>query len=192
MSLSYRFGAVPMLAQVLSGLFPRLPAITIRIGHIHGEHKCDGRLEELREQIETNGGESPFMIDNGTILKAAPKKRMSHRRHRTKLYAPGDKQIKQLNNLVRCPACGSFKRSHFMCMHCFAEIKAFLKGMKRDNGLIKDTPNPQTDLDPVDERLLYPGKFVLQDERKLKEKEWIKKREEPLMFNPLQKTHSKR
>lgn len=79
-----------------------------------------------------------------------------------------------------------------MCMHCFAEIKAFLKGMKRDNGLIKDTPNPQTDLDPVDERLLYPGKFVLQDERKLKEKDWVKKREEPLMFNPLQKTHSKR
>lgn len=89
-----------MLAQALSGLLPRLPAITIRIGQIHGEHKCDGRLEELREQIETNGGESPFMIDNGTILKAAPKKRMSHRRHRTKLYAPGDKQIKQLNNLV--------------------------------------------------------------------------------------------
>lgn len=172
------------------GFLPRLPSITIRLTNNISSMQ-DGRLEELKEQIENNGGQPPFMIDNGTILRAAPKKKMSKRRHRVKLYAPGDKKIQQLNNLVRCPACGHFKRSHFMCMHCFAEIKTFLKSLKRDNGLIKDAENPQTNLNEVDDRLIYPGKFLTEKERKLKAKEWVPKREEPLLFSSDQKVHKK-
>lgn len=130
-------------------------------------------------------GEAPFLIDNGMILRAAPKKRTSHRRRREKLYASGDKKIKPLENLVRCPACGHVKRSHFMCMHCFAEIRTFLKEKKK--ALFPEPKKPQTDLDPLDERIVYPLRRLRQDELMLKKKDWIPKREEPLMFNPDQR-----
>ena len=63
-----------------------------------------------------------------------------------------------------------------MCMNCFAEIKTFLKSLKRKNGIIKDTVNPQSDLNPLDERVIYPGKFETDHERQLKAKEWVPKR----------------
>ncbi|ABN68656.1 mitochondrial ribosomal large subunit protein [Scheffersomyces stipitis CBS 6054] len=189
MSLSLRLGG-SFLNEALLGWVPRL---TLGLGASKTSGIArDSRLDDLKKQIEANNGQPPFMIDNGTILRAAPKKKMSHRRHRTKLYTPGDKQMHPLNNIVRCPACGHVKRSHFMCMHCFAEIRTFLKGKKRENGLIKDVENPQSDLDPVDERILYPGKFVQEDERMLQKKEWIPVREEPLMYNSKQTKHIKR
>lgn len=179
MSLSLRLqGALrlPLIPEVLAGLFPRL-------GHATAK-EADPRLEALRDHLEHHHCEEPpFMFDNGMILRAAPKKKMSYRRHRVKLYAPGNKQIQPLNNIVRCPACGHVKRSHFMCMHCFAEIKAFLKGKKRDLGIIKDKPNPQSDLDPVDERIVYPGKFLREDQRRLRERDWVPQRQEPLLYN---------
>ncbi|KAK6459029.1 mitochondrial ribosomal large subunit protein [Scheffersomyces xylosifermentans] len=195
MSLSLRLGgSLPFVNQTLLGWLPRL-TVGLNLPGLSSLGRDslsqDKRLKELKEQIENNNGQPPFMVDNGTILRAAPKKKMSKRRHRTKLYTPGDKQVQPLNNLVRCPACGNVKRSHFMCMYCFAEIKAFLKGKKRENGLIKDVENPQTNLDPVDERILYPGKFIQEDERQLKKKDWIPVREEPLAYNSKQVKHVK-
>ena len=184
MSLTLRVsgvaGALALLPEIVVGLLPKTGL------KLTPSSNADSRLKELQEQIDGQNGEPPFMIDNGTILRAAPKKKMSYRRHRVKLYAPGNKQIQPLNNLVRCPACGSVKRSHFMCMNCFDEIKQFLKGKKRENGIIKDTQNPQTDLDPIDEKLVYPGKYLREEQARLQEKDWIPKREEPLLFNKQQ------
>lgn len=111
------------------------------------------------------------------ILKAVPKKKPSYRRTRQKLYAPGDKQIQPLNNIVRCPACGSVKRSHFMCMNCFGEIKQFLKSFKPS----AQKPNVP-ELDKVDEQILYPGKKMTDYQRKLAKKDYIPIREKPLMY----------
>lgn len=164
----------------------RIPAVHLTFPNpFSGEQKkeeqtLDPRLEQLRQDIESSG-EIPFIIDNGTIVKAVPKKKVSYRNTRTKLYAPGEKQIKHLNNLVRCPACGHTKRSHFLCMHCFAEIRSFLKSKKREGQHAEI--DPQSELDPIDERILYPGKRLSEYERRLKSKDWIPVREKPLVYN---------
>ncbi|PSK37159.1 ribosomal protein L32 [Candidozyma pseudohaemuli] len=180
MSLCLRFGATSLVAPPTLGLvLPRLPSLRLLFPQ-KPTISIDPRLEELKRQIEEDG-EAPFMIDNGMILRAAPKKRTSHRRRREKLYASGDKKIKPLENLVRCPACGHVKRSHFMCMHCFAEIKTFLKEKKK--ALFPEPKNPQQDLDPVDERLVYPARKLKRDELEIKKKDWVPQREEPLMYS---------
>lgn len=194
MSLALRFGTVASIQEALWGVVPRLPSITIRLGlqnRLGNQSTTDERLQELKEKIEESGGAAPFMIDNGTILKAVPKKKLSRARRRKKLYAPGNKQVHPINNIVRCSACGSVKRSHFMCMNCFAEIKTFLKSLKRKNGIIKDTVNPQSDLNPLDERVIYPGKFETDHERQLKAKEWVPKREKPMPYDNTQVRHRK-
>lgn len=179
MSLSLRLASglrLPLIPEMVAGFLPRFG-----LGQVVKE---DARLEPLREHLENHPHEHPpFMFDNGMILRAAPKKKMSYRRHRVKLYAPGNKQIQPLNNIVRCPACGHVKRSHFMCMHCFAEIKDFLKAKKRELGILSEKPNPQTNLDPVDDRIIYPGKYLTEEKMQYNKKEWIPKREEPLIFN---------
>lgn len=71
-----------------------------------------------------------------------------------------------------------------MCMHCFAEIRAFLKEKKR--ALLGETEAPQANLDPVDEKIIYPGKYVRENQLRKSQKDWIPKREEPLMFDPSQ------
>ncbi|KAK6205037.1 uncharacterized protein RJT21DRAFT_117507 [Scheffersomyces amazonensis] len=200
MSLAINFGglgAFPTLKQVL-GNIPRLPVIGLVITNKPSITRSqeliimDERLEELREHIENNGGEAPFMIDNGAILRAAPKKKLSHQKHRAKLYAPGNKQIQPLQNLIRCPACGHVKRSHVMCMHCFHEIRTFLKAKKRDLGIIKDTVNPQTDIEPIDEKLLYPKKELEGEKRKLQDRKYVPQREQPLMFQKGEQIHRRK
>lgn len=77
MSLALRFGTVASIQEALWGVVPRLPSITIRLGlqnRLGNQSTTDERLQELKEKIEESGGEAPFMIDNGTILKAVPKK----------------------------------------------------------------------------------------------------------------------
>lgn len=189
MSLALRFGTFASPSTYAGGVIslalPRVPLLPFfnRLFPSAAQIAVDPRLEELKRKLQQNG-EAPFMIDNGTILRAVPKKRPSHRRTREKLYSPGDKQIQPLENLGRCPACGHVKRSHFMCMHCFAEIKAFLKEKKR--ALLGEPEVPQANLDPVDEKIIYPGKYVREYEQRLKKKDWIPKREEPLLFDPSQ------
>lgn len=176
---NFQNGLLTMLPG-LSSIVIRLPNVIQNIALASDNE----RLKELKEQIEANNGQPPFMIDNGMILRAVPKKKPSHSKTRMKLYAPGSKQIKPLENLVRCPACGHVKRSHFMCMHCFAEIRTFLKLKKK--ALQEAFEAPQSNLDPIDEKILYPGKHVSERERRLKKKDWIPVREEPLLFNSKQ------
>lgn len=190
MSLALRFGSLAALPAfggvILVALphMPRMPRLADFLPRVASQQiESDSRLEQLRKRLE-DGEQPPFMIDNGTILKAAPKKKPSYRKTRQKLYAPGSKQIQPLENLGRCPACGHVKRSHFMCMHCFAEIRAFLKAKKK--ALLGEPEVPQANLDPVDEKIIYPGKFVTQYKQRLMMREWIPKREEPLMYDPTQ------
>lgn len=131
----------------------------------------------------------PSLWDNESILRAVPKKKPSYGKTRAKLYAPGNKKIQPLNNLVRCPACGSVKRSHFMCMNCFAEIKQFLKSMKKS----KNPPveKPQSDLNEIDEKIVYPGKRMSEYERRLNKKDWIPVREAPLPYDKNQIKYKK-
>lgn len=179
------------VSEAFGVVLPRIPRIALRI-NLGGLDSGAAPVlaDEAWEHALENRRDPPFMMDNG-ILKAAPKKKLSHSKHRMKLYAPGNKQIKELNNIVRCPACGSVKRSHFMCMHCFHEIKTFLKALKRENGLLPPKESPQSNLDPIDERIIYPGKFESDHDRQLREKKWIPKREEPLMYSRDQRTHKK-
>lgn len=186
MSLSLKamglYPAANNLVGALAGFLPKLPLISVtlpRLG-IRSQATGDNRLEDLRKEIEEGNGDMPFAIDNGTILRAAPKKKHSKGRSRMKRLAPGDKQMKRLDNLVRCPACGHVKRSHFMCMNCFSEIRAFFKAKKKDS--LGESESAQANLDPVDEKILYPGKYMSDYERRLKKKDWIPVREEPLLY----------
>lgn len=170
------------LVGALTGFLPKLPLVTVTLPQlgIRSQATEDSRLENLRKEIEEGNGDMPFAIDNGMILRAAPKKKHSKGRSRMKRLAPGDKQVKRLDNLVRCPACGHVKRSHFMCMNCFAEIRAFFKTKKNDS--LEVPKAAQANLDPVDEKVLYPGKYMSEYERRLKKKDWIPVREKPLLY----------
>ncbi|KAM9929811.1 hypothetical protein OXX80_009567 [Metschnikowia pulcherrima] len=190
MSLALRLASSPVYAAMagtsISVALPRLPALPKLADFLPKQWAqgptvaVDPRLEELRELLDKKGS-PPFMIDNGAILKAAPKKKPSYKRTREKLYSPGDKQIQPLHNLRRCAACGRVKRSHFMCMHCFGEIRAMLKQKKRE--IFGEPAKYEQKLDSVDERIIYPGKYYTQKDWRMEKKEWIPKREEPLMFD---------
>ncbi|OBA21825.1 hypothetical protein METBIDRAFT_30843 [Metschnikowia bicuspidata var. bicuspidata NRRL YB-4993] len=167
-----RMPMLPRLADFLPKKWAETPVVSV-----------DPRLEELARLLEKNS-QPPFMIDNGAILKAAPKKKPSYKRTREKLYSPGDKQIQPLHNLRRCAACGRVKRSHFMCMHCFGEIRAMLKQKKKE--IFGEPAKYEQELDSIDKKIIYPGKYYTQKEWRMEKKEWIPKREEPLMFDPSQ------
>lgn len=168
------------------GLFPRVPAATLRLPALRITHIV-GSLMSISLHIPSLlprlfpsmfPNEASGSLAGEGILNAAPKKKPSYRRTRQKRLAPGDKQIQPLENLGRCPACGRVKRSHFMCMYCFAEIRTFLKEKKK---ALMEIIEPEK-LDPIDEKIIYPGKHIRAYERRLKKKEWIPVREEPLMF----------
>lgn len=68
-----------------------------------------------------------------------------------------------------------------MCMHCFAEIRTFLKSKKK--ALFPEPTEVKQELDPVDEQLVYPKRRLRMDEVRLREKDWVPKREEPLEYS---------
>ncbi|GEQ72435.1 hypothetical protein JCM33374_g6122 [Metschnikowia sp. JCM 33374] len=191
MSMALRLGSLPVFSPLASAsiavALPRLPMLPRLSDFLPKQWSerptisVDPRLEELAEFLERRNGQPPFMVDNGAILKAAPKKKPSYKRTREKLYSPGHKQIQPLHNLRRCAACGRVKRSHFMCMHCFGEIRALLKQKKKE--FFGEPAKYEQDLDAVDERIIYPGKFFSQKDWRMEKKDWIPKREEPLMFD---------
>lgn len=185
MSLAFRFGAThaPMSLFGSMALLPRLPIVADFFPRQPSFHRAGSILEELKRLLEKRD-DQPFMLDNGAILKAAPKKKPSYRRTRQKLYAPGNKQIQPLENLRRCAACGRVKRSHFMCMHCFEEIRAFLKEKKK--AIFGEKAPFSQNLDATDEKLIYPTRELRPEEIRMQKREWVPKREEPLMFDKKQ------
>lgn len=167
-------------------LLPRLPTVTQLIPQwaetFTQKAQVDPRLQELKELLERNNGEAPFIFDNGAILKAAPKKKPSYKRRREKRLSPGDKQIQPLENLGRCAACGRVKRSHFMCMHCFDEIRTFLKEKKKQ--LFGEPVAYEPKIDDIDKKIVFPKKRESDLEMIYKEKHYVPVREKPMVYNP--------
>lgn len=161
------------LSKVANALVPQwgisgIPAIKL------GVSIPQGLLPEWLSQ-EQDQQEISDSKDDG-ILKAAPKKKVSHMKRRQRLYGPGDKHVKLQNNLNRCPACGHYKRSHTLCMNCVNQIRHFWK--KRDAN--NDIGEPEDFANPRDEQILYPGKTVRDYEKKLKDDSWWHKRAKTL------------
>lgn len=191
MSAILRLGAFQATGQ-LAGLrlaialplLPRLPTVSQLLpqwaSSLNRQVEADSRLQELKELLEKNG-EPPFMFDNGSILKAAPKKKPSYKRRREKRLSPGDKQIQPLENLGRCAACGRVKRSHFMCMHCFGEIRTFLKEKKKQ--LFGEPAQYEPDMDKVDKELIFPTKRETDLELIYKKRPYVPVREKPLQYD---------
>ncbi|KAI0051692.1 hypothetical protein FA95DRAFT_1476589, partial [Auriscalpium vulgare] len=53
------------------------------------------------------------------FLLAVPKKKVSHSR---KAMRSANKGLKDKQNLVHCPACGSAKLAHHICPSCYSTI----------------------------------------------------------------------
>ncbi len=60
----------------------------------------------------------PSLLGNiwESILRAVPKKKQTHSRTRKRQLT--GKALKDVSELVRCPACGNVKRAHILCLHC--------------------------------------------------------------------------
>lgn len=163
---------------------PALPSVSQLIPQwaapIFNGSSSDLRLKELKELLERKR-EPPFMFDNGAILRAVPKKKPSYKRTREKRLAPGEKQMKPLENLGRCAACGRVKRSHFMCMHCFGEIRAFLKEKKKQ--LFGETKPYEPEMDKTDANIVFPKRRLRDLELAYSRKEYVRDRETPLVYN---------
>ncbi|ODV83632.1 hypothetical protein CANARDRAFT_29857 [[Candida] arabinofermentans NRRL YB-2248] len=167
----------------LESILPKytFPSLSSLLPSILQPQSIDQRLIQLGDQLSQNPSHPPpFFHDNG-ILKAAPKKKVSHMKRRTRLYAPGKKQVKLNNNLNRCPSCGNYKRSHFLCMHCVSEIKKLWKDTEKEQ-----LPQPYIEefVNPLDEKVLYPGKTERAYERTLRRKEWLVQRPKTLPVEP--------
>lgn len=154
---------VPKVALPALPILPELPSIKIGL-----------TIPSFLQPVEPANHEHDCELETG-ILKAAPKKKTSHMKRRQRLYGPGDKQIKLKDNLNRCPACGHYKKSHFLCMNCVGQIRKLWK--ERDAQAPKEAENF---VNPRDEKVLYPGKTEREHEKKLQSKDWLLKRPKTL------------
>ncbi|CCK73424.1 mitochondrial 54S ribosomal protein bL32m NDAI_0G04390 [Naumovozyma dairenensis CBS 421] len=121
------------------------------------------RKKLFGEENGSSNGRGGISIDTG-ILKAVPKKKVSHQKKRQRLYAPGSKQVKMINNLNKCPSCGHYKRAHTLCMYCVGEIRRIWNSQTRKP---YEEPPQERELSDVDKRILYPGKKLTKDKQKL-------------------------
>lgn len=65
------------------------------------------------------------------ILKAVPKKKVSHMKKRHRQMA--GKALKDVTALCKCPACGNLKRMHYLCTHCLKKVQQALKEKHAEN-----------------------------------------------------------
>ncbi|QUC24011.1 uncharacterized protein UV8b_08252 [Ustilaginoidea virens] len=56
-----------------------------------------------------------------SILRAVPKKKVSHSRKRHRQMA--GKALKDVNSLCQCPGCGETKRTHRLCQRCLEDMR---------------------------------------------------------------------
>lgn len=124
-----------------SGIVPKLGEVLPRLG-----------MPAIRLRVPVWNG----------LLRAVPKKKTSHQKKRQRQLT-GRKQVKPLRNINRCPACGNYKRAHTLCMHCVKELQGVFR---RREGITGNNGYDQK-LDPVDERILYPGKHESEEKKQL-------------------------
>lgn len=116
-----------------------------------------------------------FFTDNNGLVLAVPKKKVSHQKKRQRQLA-GNKQLKEVRSLTRCPSCGHVKRMHTLCMNCVSEIKQVFKERERDALEAQKSSEEKhitEELSKVDERVIYPGKYIREEEEELRNKEYI-------------------
>ncbi|KAI9460954.1 hypothetical protein BJY52DRAFT_1117506 [Lactarius psammicola] len=65
------------------------------------------------------------------FLLAVPKKKVSHSR---KAMRSANKGLKDKQNLVHCPGCGSAKLAHHLCPQCYSSINRAWKSKVMNNG----------------------------------------------------------
>lgn len=117
------------------------------------------------------------------ILWASPKKKTSHMKKRSRMLGPHSmKNAQPWNDLNRCPSCGHIKRAHTLCMYCVGQIRYIWK-----NHLIKEEAKgnsiEQAELDPVDKRVIYPGRTDTPYIKKLKDKDsYLTRRKRTLRY----------
>lgn len=103
------------------------------------------------------------------ILLAAPKKKTTHRKKRSRMLGGWHsmKNAQPWNNLNKCPSCGHYKRAHTLCMYCVGQIRYIWK-----NQLIKESKKVEGPvLDEIDRRIIYPEKCDTPYMKKLKDKD---------------------
>ncbi|KIL70793.1 hypothetical protein M378DRAFT_66559 [Amanita muscaria Koide BX008] len=66
------------------------------------------------------------------FLLAVPKKKTSHSR---KAMRSANKGLKDKENIVNCPGCGSPKLAHHLCSNCYASLSRTWKAQKREGGI---------------------------------------------------------
>lgn len=178
MSFALRGGLVNVGESLLPKLaLPSLPALSLpSFLQRKSKQTIQDKLNELSDALASRDSGLPFFNDNG-ILLAAPKKKTSHMKRRQRLYCAGRNQIKLNNNLNRCPACGHYKRSHFICMNCMGQIRKYWKN--RDAAELPGKYEEKF-TNPVDEEVLYPGKTERPYDRQLRKKEYLVRRPKTL------------
>ena len=188
----------------LTGLLPRLPSIQIKVrlpGSSNNNNNNNSelengksKLEELVEKLKNQDVGSIFNPMEMGILRAVPKKKVTHCRKR-KRQMDTSKQYKLKLNLNCCPSCGRVKKSHFICHHCALEIRNFWRKLdSTENAHLEEQKNfaNQEFLSDLDKRILYPGKFLGFEARKLKDVDsWVLKRNKPIFFEKNMITRNK-
>lgn len=187
-------------AASLPSLFPRLidslqniPPIKVRLPVLFpkeaqaGEHGERDNATPTEYATPAPGGVSltppPGFFDNGLVF-AVPKKKVSHQKKRQRQLAP-NKQLKEIKSLSRCSSCGHIKRTHHLCMHCVGEIKRVFKERERAAIELAEADKPKEALDeltPEDERVIYPGKYLSEEQEKLQKREYLYKRKQSLPY----------
>lgn len=158
-----------------SGAAARLPSLAGLLGQLGGLGGLSGLGESTGSALTGGIGigirlgpqTAPPSLED-TILEAAPKKKTSHRKKRQRQLS-GNKQIKPLRNINRCPSCGHYKRAHTLCMHCVKEIQTMWKSQDRPSS--SPATYSEKNMDPEDLRILYPGKARQDYEQKLRRKD---------------------
>lgn len=167
------------LLKIGEAVLPKvaIPSLTFPtlLPQTHSQNSLQQKLRELADQL-IDRPRIPFFNNNG-ILLAVPKKKTSHMKRRLRLYTPGSKQIKLKNELNRCPACGHYKRAHYLCMNCVSQIEKYWK--QRDAKLQPEEYHEDFS-NPLDEQVLYPGKTERLYERKLRKKDYLVQRPKTL------------
>ncbi|XP_006454373.1 hypothetical protein AGABI2DRAFT_133071 [Agaricus bisporus var. bisporus H97] len=72
------------------------------------------------------------------FLLAVPKKKVSHSR---KAMRAANKGLKDKQNIVSCPGCGSPKLSHHLCANCYSYINRAWKAKNKTTANIADIPD---------------------------------------------------
>ncbi|EOB04785.1 39S ribosomal protein L32, mitochondrial, partial [Anas platyrhynchos] len=106
----------------------------------------------LPEPVEGPGEGSEGLL--GSILwMAAPKKRRTIEVNRCRRRNPTN-LIKIKRNIDVCPECGNLKEKHVLCGHCYAQVKAETRQIRKEMGKKEGGPFNAPTVETV---VLYEG-----------------------------------